>query len=198
MNKKPFWKRINRGFVVSMALLAIVLIYIIVTQLMLIPEKNEINRLTGSLRELMERTTMLTDEQLESLKSESAVLAEQNRLKTELSGLFGKDSGYRNEAVSLLFENIRYQIDNIQRITKRNKVQKIENSIMIDQDIANLSAVYEYTVSGQSLDAATDTIREFSDQYQRLYLTVSFKKTGGEWKIYRISSAMWDLLNTGY
>ncbi|MDD4546933.1 MAG: hypothetical protein PHR24_06535, partial [Oscillospiraceae bacterium] len=81
MNKKPFWQRVNRGFVVSMALLGIVFIYVVTTQVMLVFEKTEIDSLVNNVRELMESTTMLTDEQVDSLKSESAFLAEQKRIK---------------------------------------------------------------------------------------------------------------------
>ena len=38
MNKKPFWKRVNRGFVFSMVLLAAVIFYVTAEQIMLIPE----------------------------------------------------------------------------------------------------------------------------------------------------------------
>ena len=41
VRKRPFWKRTNRGFVVSMVLLAAVIVYVVVSQLMLIPDKND-------------------------------------------------------------------------------------------------------------------------------------------------------------
>lgn len=45
MKKKSVWKRMNRGFLVSMVLVAGVLIYVLVSQLMLIPEKQALREL---------------------------------------------------------------------------------------------------------------------------------------------------------
>ena len=197
MNKKPFWKRVNRGFVVSMALIAVVLVYVVVTQLMLIPERNEISKLTDGFKDLMESTSQLTGEQIVSLRAENALKDEEKRLKRKLSELFVKDSGYIDEAVQYLMENIGRQLDNLERITNRSDGKNTEQSYLIDQDVSSSTVTYTYTVSGEYTDLSTDEkeTKKVSDKLQRLYMTVSCKKVDGEWKIYRIGAARWGNLN---
>ena len=191
MNKKPFWRRVNRGFVVSMALLGIVFIYVVTTQVMLMFEKAEIDSLVNNVRELMESTTMLTDEQVDSLKSESSFLAEQKRIKGELSKIFIKDSKNLDNAVSYFTENIKQQTESIQRVTKRDDGKRVEGTISIVQDKARAQSEYNYKVSGEYMKMPSVEIVQAEDTYQRLHLDMHFKKVNGEWKIYNISAASW-------
>jgi hypothetical protein len=196
MNKKPFWKRTNRGFVFSMVLLAVVLVYVIITQLMLIPERNAIRELTDIYRGMMEQTSTLTDEKIDTLQDTSAFNQEADKLKSELSKYFVKDSAYINDAVEPLLSNIRRQRGNGERITKLSKGEKKEESIMIDQDIAKLSVRYSYTLSGKYFDYTTDKLEDVNDAELVFDVSISFKKVNGEWKIYRISNAYWSNLTS--
>ena len=64
VRKRPLWKRTNRGFVVSMVLLAAVIVYVVVSQLMLIPDKNAIRALADRVDEAYMSAITLSDEQL--------------------------------------------------------------------------------------------------------------------------------------
>ena len=68
VRKRPFWKRTNRGFVVSMVLLAAVIVYVVVSQLMLIPDKNAIRALADRVDEAYMSAITLSDEQLAQLE----------------------------------------------------------------------------------------------------------------------------------
>ena len=47
-------KRVNRGFLVSMVLLGVVVLYVTASQLMLIPQKNELRKTADSLRQVFD------------------------------------------------------------------------------------------------------------------------------------------------
>ncbi|NLN81068.1 MAG: hypothetical protein GX136_00750 [Clostridiales bacterium] len=196
MEKKHFWKRTNRGFVVSMALLAIVLVYVIVGQLMLIPDHSAIQKLTDKYREMIEETSMLTESQITALKKSGALEAEGKRLKNELSEYFVKDSAYIDEAVSILLKNIQQQTNGYERITKRSKGRRTDKSNIIDQNIAKTEVTYLYKSSGEYMDYSTEKMEQANDVKQELYIEMSCKKDGGEWKIYRVSMAMLDSLSS--
>ena len=102
MNKRPFWKQANRGFLFSLVLLAAVLVYVLITQLMLIPERNSIRQLAGIYLSMSEQTSALSDEKIDQLKNEDALNQEAERLKKELSKYFIKDSAYIDGAVQPL------------------------------------------------------------------------------------------------
>ena len=153
--EKAFWKRTNRGFVVSMALLAIVLVYVIVGQLMLIPDHSAIQKLTDKYREMIEETSMLTESQITAIKKSGALEAEGKRLKNELSEYFVKDSAYIDEAVSILLKNIQQQTNGYERITKRSKGRRTDKSNIIDQNIAKTEVTYLYKSSGKYMDYST-------------------------------------------
>jgi hypothetical protein len=80
-------------------------------------------------------------------------------------------------------------------VTKRSQGRRVENKTLIDQNIANSAMTYRYTVSGKYIDNSTDKMEEIKDTRQHLYISLSFKKVDGEWKIYRVSTAMWDSLS---
>ena len=64
MKKKSFWRRTNRGFLVSMVLLAAVLLYVAITQIMLIPQRSTLQELGHKVSSLWE-STMLSDAQVQ-------------------------------------------------------------------------------------------------------------------------------------
>ncbi len=192
MNKKPLWRRVNRGFVVSMALLIVTAIYVLITQLMLIPEKRAIRSLTDSYCTQMENVTLLTDEQLAAFKKADALTAEKTRLKNELSGSFTDKSVYLDDAASNLIQMISMQLDNQQRVKSRSErsVEKVKS--LIDQDVATCSITYSYTASGDFMNYKSEKAEPQTDVKLRLQLELSFKKTDGQWKIYRVSNATWN------
>lgn len=65
--KKSFWRRTNRGFWVSMALLLIVVIYVVVSQLMLVAQRPDIRGLAEKVNTLWNSATLLTDEEAAAL-----------------------------------------------------------------------------------------------------------------------------------
>ncbi len=174
-----------------MALFVTVLLYVIVSQLTLIPEKSEIRKLTDKYRVLMEETSMLTDEEVEGFKIAGALEAEETRLKNELSKYFVKNSGYINDAARLLIDNIEKQIDGFERVAKRDDAKKTQDDNTIDKNIANSTVTYTYTVSGKYMDFSNEKMEEVKGANQQLYITISFKKVDGKWGIYRVSQAMW-------
>lgn len=99
MKKKSFWRRTNRGFWVSMVLLLAVVLYITVTQLMLIPQRGEIQKLSDAVNKIWEETTLMTDEQATALNSskekQEAVKA---RIRQGLTPLFVEGSAYLDSA----------------------------------------------------------------------------------------------------
>lgn len=192
MKKKPFWRRVNRGFVVSMALLGAVVLYVIISQLMLIPDRTAVRQLTNDYRALMESTSKLSDTEIESLKSEAALSAEKKQLKQQLAGLFVKDSGYIDGAVDLLVNNIQAQTQGMQRITARDEGVKNHDNWVISEDVANATVNYQYMMSGEAMDYTTEKMQKIENETQRLFLSLNFKKENGVWKIYRISNAYWE------
>lgn len=191
MNIKMIWKRKNRGFIVSMALLALVLIYVLATQLMMIPEKQKIKALADEYRGLMESTSQLTDEQTAALKDDTALKTERNRLSTELSSYFVKDAGYLDTAVGYLVNNISTQTSGAENVTFRSKPSLEKQTVNIDQDIAACSLYYTYTVSGEFMNYTTNKLETVTSVKQELYLAVDCKKVDGVWKLYRVSEASW-------
>ena len=74
MKKKSFWQRTTRGFWVSMVLLLAVVLYIAATQLMLIPQRKEIQELSDAVNKIWEETTLMTDEQAAALNTAKEIL----------------------------------------------------------------------------------------------------------------------------
>lgn len=198
MNKKPFWRRVNRGFVVSMALLAAALIYVVVTQLMLIPEREKIAKLTDEFRGLVESVSKLDRQKISSLQDDEKMQNELKDLKNKLSRLFAKDSGYIDEAAGYLAGIMQRQVENIEYITERSAAKEVERTFLIDQDVANTSARFLYMVSGEYNNLAEGKTEKIENGQRQLYLTINFKKTDKDWKIFRVSSAMWENLGGNY
>lgn len=191
MKRKPFWKRCNRGFIVSIGLLAAVLIYVLVTQLMQISDRREIRKLSDEYRGYMESTALLTDEQIASYRDKQAAEAEKSRLKSELTPFFDGDAKYLDEAVTYFTDNIQNQVQGIERIKTHSDAKLIDSSFVIDQDVATFDSTYVYTVSGEFLQNSTGALAEESNVQERLQLTVLCKKEKGKWKLFRIGHANW-------
>ena len=171
MKKKSVWKRMNRGFLVSMVLVAGVLIYVLVSQLMLIPEKQALRELADSVRQISDAGQIQTEETLRKLADPA-------------------------EQAKALLDEILSQMDGERLTDLRLKEKETEvESCIIDGDTATIRMFYAFTVSGYSYDYNDIAARENgemklkkaedTDQYMRLYLTC--KKENGEWKVFRFS-----------
>lgn len=184
--KKPFWKRVNRGFVVSMALLVAVLIYVLVTQLMLLPEKKAIRVLGEEMRSMMESSTKLTEEEIEALKDSGTFEKRSKELETQLESLLMKDAANPDAALQSLAGQITLQVEGMQRIDSRANPKRTENRCVVEQDTATLSLCYEYDIQGEFWDYATEEMVERTGK-QEINVDLVCKKADGEWKIFRVS-----------
>ena len=196
MKKKSVWKRMNRGFLVSMVLVAGVLIYVLVSQLMLIPEKQALRELADSVRQISDAGQIQTEETLRKLADPAEQAKELERIRKELEPYFVKDSSYLAVEAKALLDEILSQMDG-ERLTDlqlKEKDTEVESCI-IDGDTATIRMFYAFTVSGYFYDYNDIAARENgemklkkaedTDQYMRLYLTC--KKENGEWKVFRFS-----------
>ena len=196
MKKKSVWKRMNRGFLVSMVLAAGVLIYVLVSQLMLIPEKQALRELADSVRRISDAGQIQTEETLRKLADPAEQAKELERIRKELEPYFVKDSSYLAVEAKALLDEILSQMDG-ERLTDlqlKEKETEVESCI-IDGDTATIRMFYAFTVSGYFYDYNDIAARENgemklkkaedTDQYMRLYLTC--KKENGEWKVFRFS-----------
>ena len=84
----------NRGFLVSMELVAGVLIYVLVSQLMLIPEKQALRELADSVRQISDAGQIQREETLRQLADPAEQAKELERIRKELEPYFVKDSSY--------------------------------------------------------------------------------------------------------
>ena len=196
MKKKSVWKRMNRGFLVSMVLAAGVLIYVLVSQLMLIPEKQALRELADSVRQISDAGQIQTEETLRKRADPAEQAKELERIRKELEPYFVKDSSYLAVEAKALLDEILSQMDG-ERLTDlqlKEKETEVESCI-IDGDTATIRMFYAFTVSGYFYDYNDIAARENgemklkkaedTDQYMRLYLTC--KKENGEWKVFRFS-----------
>ena len=196
MKKKSVWKRMNRGFLVSMVLVAGVLIYVLVSQLMLIPEKQALRELADSVRRISDAGQIQTEETLRKLADPAEQAKELERIRKELEPYFVKDSSYLAVEAKALLDEILSQMDG-ERLTDlqlKEKETEVESCI-IDGDTATIRMFYAFTVSGYFYDYNDIAARENgemklkkaedTDQYMRLYLTC--KEENGEWKVFRFS-----------
>ncbi len=199
MKTKSFWKRTNRGFIVSMVLLAGVILYVLVTQLMLLSDKQALRALAGDVRSLYEETQVLSDEQITALETENAQKAERDRIKGKLEAYFDKESAYLDGAAQKLMDTYVYRAGGEERITGLSYQgdKKSRFNCSIDGDTATLDVTYEYVATGLFYDYSKGYVEINGEpqkpdlvegkQNQSFYLILTCKKIDGEWKIYRIS-----------
>ncbi len=181
-------KPVNRGFVTSMVLLGVVVIYVLVTQLMLIPQKAQLKDLTREVQAIFQAQSALTDEQLDALKSGEALAARQKEVENSLSPLFDPDSGYIAASASNLLSELNSQAQGDLRIRDQQLARIKKEKVDISQDTAKADVQYEYVVDGSFYSYMEDGLVEVEDGRQTVTLSLTFKKVDGEWKIYRISS----------
>ena len=182
-------KRVNRGFIVSMVLLGAVVLYVIATQLMLIPQRNELKKAADTVRQTFEGLATMTQEDAARLdRNKAALSAKQAEIEAELAPLFVQDSGYLKPAVSLVMGevgSIAYGdfLIHSQELEKARVVR-----CLINEDTASLSMEYTYRVSGDFTNYRTEGLVKVEDGQQTVDMTLIFQKSDGEWKLYRVSS----------
>lgn len=185
MKQKPFWRRVNRGFLVSMVLLTAVLIYVLVTQLMLIPQRRQLADLANRAGDAIMSVENLSapgtpDEQRKAVYLEG--------LMGDLKPLFSEDSEYVSAAAQQAVQSLYDRLGTDQRITSQQRSVNKITGYTIDEDVATVTLENTYALSGQLYIARDDTIENVDNAIQRLNLRLIMKKVGEEWRIYRISS----------
>lgn len=186
MNKKPFWKRCNRGFVVSMALLAAVLVYVLAGIVILFPEKKQLRAMASDVATLVEQQMTFKAEQLEALKTDEGLAAEQQRIINEIRPLFWEETEYLQPSGALLAglgQQIAY---NGFAATEVERVGTDNNACTINEDVATVSVRYRLQLTGRPIDGESKDEQTLSGWVE---LTLLCKKVDGEWKIFNISNA---------
>lgn len=191
--KKSFWRRTNRGFWVSMALLLVVVIYVVVTQLILVAQRPDIRSLADKVNGIWNDATLLTDEEAaalaESPEKQEAVKAQ---LKEELQDLFCTNSDYLDAGVDLVYSAVENEYNGMQRTEKREAVSApADEKWNIVEDTATFSRVYVYEMDGRLYDYTTETgentLESLEDDQQTLVISLICKKENNQWKIFRLS-----------
>lgn len=197
MKKKSFWRRTNRGFLVSMVLLAAVLLYVAITQIMLIPQRSTLRELGEKVSSLWE-STMLSDAQLQELQQSEEKQEEfRNSFKSELAALFVDNSDYLDTATDSLLAYAVQEIQGEHRTTKRTLHKVKTESCNILEDTATVSMRFRYAINGDFFmyDGNEGSLQTCEGVDQLLFLELVCKRVDGEWKIYRISS-LYDATDT--
>lgn len=198
--KKSFWRRTNRGFWVSMALLLIVVIYVVVSQLMLVAQRPDIRGLAEKVNTLWNSATLLTDEEAAALaESPEKQEALKAQIKTGLQDLFCANSDYLDAGVDLVYGEAEQQFNGAQRSrTRQAENASRQEKWNIVEDTATLSLQFSYTSAGEyynySAGSQENAMIEKENVEERLFLSLVLKKENGQWKIFRIGQ----LFSTNY
>lgn len=190
MKKKSFWKRCNRGFIVSMVLLVGVIVYVTVTQILLAGEKQEIREVANQIQTLLAETqkTPVADAQA-AQKDLTKTAAFKDTAKKQLSPLFVKDAAYLDDSAQQFVYQL-YDLANEERTLTRMEAKKPHFSIKIDEETASVSMDTEYAAAGKWYDYdGTSDEPVLKDRTGTLDTgwSASFVKENGEWKLYRIT-----------
>lgn len=195
MNRRSFWKRANIGFLVSMTLLAAVVVFVAVTQLMLIPQRAEIRALTDYLNQSFEMVSVLDEETQKAFENEAAFQKEQEAIREKMQSYFVKDSDYLDEAAAAIASMLRLSVEGDRQLTDlQPDGYKIEGCT-IDNDVAKIQIVYRSRISGIYRDLRMETMQEADGTLQQTHLSAICKKVDGEWKLYRLSNVYLEIDN---
>ena len=198
MNKQSVWKRLNRGFLVSMILLAGVGLYVLVSQLLLIPERQTLRELADAVRQISDTIQVQEDSYLAQLQSSSDEQEkERNRLLEAMKPLFVKNSSYLPVSAQSFVDEILLQLEG-ERLTAlafEDNTARTENCT-IQGDTATITMSYTYTVSGYFYDYddihsedGKVQLKMAENVEQTYYLSLTCKKEDGEWRIFRVSDS---------
>lgn len=185
LKHKPFWRRVNRGFLVSMVLLAAVLIYVLVTQLMLIPQRRQLADLANQAGDAIMSVENLSEPGTPDAQRKAVYL---EGLMGDLKPLFSEDSEYVSAAAQQAVQSLYDRMGTDQRITSQQRSESKMVACTIDEDVASVTMENTYTVNGELYNARNDEITSVEGASQTLYFNLTFKKADGSWNIYRISS----------
>ncbi len=131
-----------------MVLLAAVIVYVVVSQLMLIPDKNAIRALADRVDEAYMSAITLSDEQLAALEDPAALSKKTDEVMKALDPYFVTDSPYKTEEpIVTLRDNIQNQLLGVDRYEKQ-ELQK-PNTV---------SAAYRMTLPGCRFPTCTASV----------------------------------------
>lgn len=188
--KKSFWKRCNRGFIVSMALLIVVLLYVTVTQLMLMGEKRDIRDICAAVDNQFVQHVQMSADDLAGLKNDATRKKFEAAVRDALKPYFVKDAAYLNEAVTS-YVNTVMELPESDVYFTSIKDDDLDDSIRIDENTAAVSYTHNYTAQGVwPAYQSNGTVTEGQPQKGQadVYMSLSMKQEDGAWKIYRVSA----------
>lgn len=197
MEKKPFWKRANRGFLVSLVLLAAVVVYVLATQLLLLPARQELRQLADAFNQTLQAYSVPSDDAWNQLKTEAGVQAAQAKAAEDLRPLFVSGADYLNAAAEQVVGGLVDE-EYTPRITAQSLTESTLESCTISDDIATVNMQYTYQANGRFYDYNTGSLSDQTDRTQNLYVTLICQKIGDEWKIYRVSSVSRSYYTSNY
>lgn len=186
MKKKPFWQRVNRGVVVSLILLAAVAVYVLATQLMLLPAKREVRALGETVHKLYAQCVVMDDDALEALRTPAAQAEKREEIRRQLEDSFAADSDYLPAAADALMNDVLTQADGFERIRSFQLVRQKVRKCKVDDDVASLTVEYRYRVDGDF--QYTGALQPVTGQMQELTVSLVARRQDGQWKIYRVST----------
>ena len=186
MKKKPLWKRVNRGFVVFIGLLVAVTLYVIIQQLMLMPEKRSIADTGYQFAKIYTSAALMTTDEAKALKDEQAIKDKAEELKKQVESLFAADSKYvvTTAEFNTVLQNA---VTGMYKYESFGAMKLTSKKITIDQDVAECQLVFDVPSTGEYTDYVKNSSESFTNEVQQVTVGMIFKKVNGAWKIYRIS-----------
>ncbi len=197
MEKKPFWKRVNRGFLVSLVLLAAVVVYVLATQLMLLPARQELRQLADDFNQTLQAYSVPSDDAWNQLKTDAGVKEAQAAAAQALKPLFVSDADYLNAAAEQVVGGLVDE-EYTPRITAQTLTDSKLEGCTISDDIATVNMQYTYQTDGRFYDYNTGSLADQTGRTQNLYITLICQKIGDDWKIYRVSSVSRSYYTSNY
>ncbi|MGI6264104.1 MAG: hypothetical protein ACOYJY_01400 [Acutalibacteraceae bacterium] len=190
MKKKSFWQRCNRGFIVSLVLLAGVIVYVAAGQIALGAEKRRVRQVTDELQAVAVETMELSlDECRQMTADPKKAAAAAADFQTRLQPFFTEDSAYLKEAANFYAVMIQDRVSNELDIRKLNDPQEEINEVAIVEDTATVYLSTRYTTVGSQLVYnGKDGVTEKSQMTVVTDMSVSLALVDGEWKVYRVNT----------
>lgn len=192
VNKRPFWKRVNRGAVLSLALAGAALLYVLTTQLLLLPDKRELRELAESVHTLAAPYLAPSDSELLRLTQPEEQKREIRALETAMQPLFVEEAQYIGQSA----EDVLAMATGQQELGMRLRTLRLEElstgNCTISEDTGYIQLVGRYAVSGQFYDYHTNQLTDEHEEEMTLYLTLACKETDNGWRIHRVTHFAWD------
>lgn len=189
MKKKSFWKRCNRGFIVSMALLVAVALYVTATQLILSGQKKDIREVYDGVQALLTQELQMPAQDMQALLDEKSASSYTEDLRQKLEPYFVKDAAYLTEGAGSIVSALQTAaMDEVEITSIRSADPNF--SIRIDEETATADGYVTYEAAGKWPSYEYGLVMDSHEQTGSVYvnLSASFVLEDGAWKIYRISS----------